>query len=120
EVNDGESAAATQPAAESTPVEETDEEKQERLEAEQEKITKENQRALDERKDRLDAARRRVRELNGRFAEWYYVIPESTYRNLRITLDDLIEEPDSEGDSPAGGEVDASSAAPSFNFPAAP
>ncbi|TVP99193.1 MAG: DUF4340 domain-containing protein [Planctomycetaceae bacterium] len=100
------------PPAEPT-VEETPEEKQERLEAVQEQLTKENQRMLDARKERMDAARRRVRELNNRFAQWYYVIPESTYRNLRISLEDLIEGPD---DATAPGP-DAASGAPAFNFP---
>ncbi|HBJ36970.1 MAG TPA: hypothetical protein DDZ51_19870 [Planctomycetaceae bacterium] len=108
----------TQPAA-PTPqptVEETAEEKQERLEAEQEKITKENQRMLDERKDRVDAARRRVRELNSRFAEWYYVIPESTYRKLRISSDDLIEKPAS-AEATAPEQVDPASAGPGLQLP---
>ncbi len=112
-------APATEPAAadptETEPaVEETAEEKQERLEAEQEKITKENQRMLDERKNQLDAAQGRVRELNSRFADWYYVIPESTYRKLRLSLDDIIETADSEESMDLPGE---SSQAPSFNFP---
>ncbi|TWT96241.1 DUF4340 domain-containing protein [Neorhodopirellula pilleata] len=68
----------------------SDDEKQERLEAEQEKILKENTRKLDERKDRLNAAQRRVRDLNARFADWYYVIPENTYRELRIQRDELL------------------------------
>ena len=69
----------------------TEEELLERLEAEQEKITKDNQRRLDERKDRLEAAQRRVRDLNDRFADWYYVIPEDTYTMLRIKRDELLE-----------------------------
>lgn len=68
----------------------SDDEKQERLEAEQEKILKENTRKLDERKDRLNAAKRRVRDLNARFADWYYVIPEDTYRELRIQREELL------------------------------
>jgi len=68
----------------------SDDEKQERLEAEQEKVLKENTRKLDERKDRLNAAKRRVRDLNARFADWYYVIPENTYRELRIQRDELL------------------------------
>ncbi len=82
----------------------TDEEKQERLEAEQEKITKENQRKLDERKDKIDAAKRRVAELNARFADWYYVIPESTYSDLRIQRSELIQsKADAAGSSGAPG-----------------
>lgn len=100
------------------PAEETEEEKQERLEAEQERITKENQRKIDERKDRLEAARRRVRELNNRFAQWYYVIPDSTYRNLRISYADLIE---TAGDEPSGPQLpDDAAEAPSFDLPGFP
>lgn len=108
-------AEAAAPAAPAEP-EETAEEKQERLEATQEQITKENQRLLDQRKEKLEAARRRVRELNSRFAQWYYVIPESTYRNLQISLDDLIEEPTPAADAanPLEGNP---AAAPSFNIP---
>ncbi len=107
--------AVTEPAAPAQPtVEETAEEKQERLEAEQEKITKENQRMLDERNDRIETARRRVRELNSRFAEWYYVIPDSTYRKLRISLDDLIEKPAS---ADASDQPDPASAGPGFQLP---
>ncbi|MCC9655428.1 DUF4340 domain-containing protein [Rhodopirellula halodulae] len=71
----------------------TEEEKQERLEAEQEKILKANTRLLDERKDRLNAAKRRVADLNARFADWYYIIPEATYRQLRINRDELFVDP---------------------------
>lgn len=80
----------------------TDEEKQERLEAEQEKILKANTRLLDERKDRLNAAKRRVADLNARFANWYYIIPEATYRQLRINRDELFVEPGANDAAPAG------------------
>jgi hypothetical protein len=85
---------------------------QERLEAEQEKITKENQRKLDERKDKLEAAENRVRALNARFADWYYVIPEDTYSKLRIKRDELFEKPDAEA-APATPPLNGS---PQFNF----
>ena len=85
----------------------TEEEKLERLEAEQEKITKENQRKIDERKDKLEEARRRVAELNARFADWYYVIPEATYSKLRIKRDELFKKP----------ADDAAAAPPGLNLP---
>ncbi|TWT73136.1 hypothetical protein CA85_16030 [Allorhodopirellula solitaria] len=72
----------------------TEEEQFERLEAEQEKILKANTRLLDARKDRLNAAARRVSDLNARFADWYYVIPEQTYRKLRINRDELLTSPE--------------------------
>ena len=34
---------------------------------------------------------RNIAELNGRFADWYYIIPESTYRDLQLSLDTLIQ-----------------------------
>ncbi|MGB7346351.1 MAG: hypothetical protein WBD20_19185 [Pirellulaceae bacterium] len=71
--------------------EETEDEKQERLEATQEKITKENQRKMDARKDNLAKAQNRVRDLNARFADWYYVIPEETYAKLTIKRDELFQ-----------------------------
>lgn len=85
----------------------SDEERQELLEAEQEKIIKSNQRKLDARKDNMEVAQRRVRELNARFADWYYVIPEQTYMKLQVKRSDLFE-----GDSatdPASG--------PTIQFP---
>lgn len=110
---------APAPTAPATPApEETEEEKQERLEAEQEKITKENQRLIDERNDRIETARRRVRELNSRFADWYYVIPESTYRKLRISVDELIEKPAAAGtESPVPTQFDPSSDGPTLQIP---
>jgi hypothetical protein len=54
---------------------------------------KENRRKLDARKDKLEQAGRRARELNARFADWYYVIPEDTYSKLRIKRDELFEKP---------------------------
>jgi hypothetical protein len=77
-------------AASEPPQPETDEEKQERLEAEVERITKENQRRLDERNESLNTAREKVAELNARFADWYYVISDDTYRKLRLGRDDLL------------------------------
>lgn len=92
----------------------SEEELLERLEAEQEKITKENQRKLDARKDRLEIAERQVRALNARFADWYYVIAEDTYSQLRIKRDQLFEQPAS---GASGMPLDAQ---PKFSFPGAP
>ncbi len=93
----------------------TDEERQERLEAEQEKITKENQRKVDARKDQIEIAERRVRELNERFADWYYVIPEDTYAKLTIKRDELFESETAEAAPEAPGQ-----GGPQFNIPGFP
>ena len=73
------------------------------LEAEQEKVIKQNQRLMDERKDRREDAQRRVRDLNARFADWYYVIPEATYSKLRFKRADLFEQPAGVGQPQAPG-----------------
>lgn len=102
-----ENAPENAPAANDQP-ELTEEEQQERLEAEQEKIRKENQRLLDAWKEKRSAANGRIRELNSRFADWYYVIPESTYSDLQLDLDELITKageastPDRSAEPPAG------------------
>ena len=89
----------------------TDEEKLELLAAEQEKIGKANQRLIDSRNDKIEIARRRVRELNARFADWYYVIPEETYAKLRVKRTELFES----ATTPAAlGPPGASSDLPSF------
>ena len=60
------------------------------------------------RQRELEAAQKRVRELNARFADWYYVIPEETYTKLRIKRDELFEEKKDEA-------ADAASAPPDLN-----
>ena len=117
----------TKPAAETEPAgdapeetQETEEEKQERLAAVQERITKENERKLDERKEKLEEARRKSRELNQRFADWYYVIPEATYSKLRIDRDEVFDDGSSDAAAPpAGGLPPGFGAGPGFNFPPA-
>jgi len=72
------------------PAELSDEEWKERLEAERERITKENQRKIDQRNDRMAVAKKRVAELNARFADWYYIVNDSEFKRLKIELADLI------------------------------
>jgi hypothetical protein len=66
------------------------------------RINKENQRKLDERRDNMDKARKKVAELNYRFADWYYVISEDVFRKLHLGRADIIglsEEAKKEGPS---------------------
>ncbi len=50
----------------------------------------EYRRLVDERNARLDTARRRVEELNGRFGDWYYVVSEKSFKEIRIERSELI------------------------------
>jgi hypothetical protein len=94
----------------------TDEEWLELLEAEQEKISKSNQRLMDERKDKMKSAEQKVRELNARFADWYYVIPESTYNKLRLKQADLFESEAKDDQGSADTSADGPSI-PGLNIP---
>ena len=87
-VNADAPAKPQEPAANAEP---TEDEWKERLEATRERITKENQRKIDQKNDKLKAAKNKVAELNGRFADWYYVVSESDYKKLKIAITELIQ-----------------------------
>ena len=93
-------AQADVPAATQEP---TEEEWKERLEATRERITKENKRKLDLRDEKLKVAKNKVAELNGRFADWYYVVSESDYKKLRIALPELVQPKSAAGPSAGAG-----------------
>lgn len=67
-------------------------ESQEAEESDREKAAKEYQRELDEWKEKKDKAEKKVRELNARFADWYYVISEDVYKKIHLGRSDLIRE----------------------------
>lgn len=60
--------------------------------AERERIKKENQRKMDEYRDKRKKAENKVRELNARFADWYYVISEDTYKKIHLGRADIVQE----------------------------
>ncbi len=73
--------------------------------AERERIKKENQRRIDEAKEKRKKAEARVFELNARFADWYYVISEETYKKIHLSRADIIRE--KTGGAEEGTGVDA-------------
>ena len=75
------------------------------IQAERERITKENQRKIDERNDKLKKAEEKVRELNYRFADWYYVISEDVYKKIHLGRSDIIKE--TEEAKEKGSDIDA-------------
>lgn len=116
-------AAAQDPAAQdpaagqenAQPPELTEEEWKERLEAERERINKENQRRLDQRNDRMEVAKKRVAELNARFADWYYIVSDSEFKRLKIELSDLITTKKPGGANP--GQPGLPGGIPGLNIP---
>lgn len=111
----------TQPPVDAPTAEEpakTDEELQEELEFVREQIAKENQRKIDARNEKMDAARRRVQELNARFADWYYVVSDEVYKKLKISRDQLIgpNTPDEAQAMPAAPGQSTPGLPPGFNL----
>ena len=85
-----EEAKAIDATEEKTVEEKSDEESE--LDKEIKRIEKENQRKLDDWQDKRGKAEEKVRELNARFADWYYVVSEDEYKKIRLTRSDLIKE----------------------------
>ncbi len=79
------------------------------LKAERERIEKENQRKRDDYDEKLEKGRQRVRELNARFADWYYVISDDVYQEVHLSRELIVkkkekkkEEDGDEADDHAG------------------
>jgi hypothetical protein len=58
--------------------------------AERDGIEKENKRRQDEYDAKVAEGKKKVKELNTRFADWYYVISESVYKKIHVSRKDLI------------------------------
>lgn len=106
-----------QPAAEKPA--ETEEELKDRLSVVQSDITKSNQRLLDARTEKMNAARKKVQELNARFADWYYLIDDASFKQLMLKQEELVG-PKSATSPSTPGAPGAPGAAPSFNLPQFP
>ena len=81
----------------------------ERIRAERKRIEKENQRKLDEYNARLEKGRQKVKDLNLRFGDWYFVVSNDTFQKLRLSRNDVIKKKAPDDDSAgepasAGGE----------------
>lgn len=68
----------------------TQEKKPEDIKAERERIEKENKRKQDEYQEKLKKGEERVKELNARFAEWYYIISDEVYRKIHLGMNDIV------------------------------
>ena len=59
--------------------------------AKREAIEKQNTQKQDVYEEQLAEGRKKAEELNGRFADWYYVISESVFKKLRLGRKDIIQ-----------------------------
>lgn len=70
------------------------------------RIREDNKRKEEEYRKKVENGEKRVKELNERFADWYYVISDSTYKKIHVGRDQLIKkkaEPAAEGAMPPAG-----------------
>ena len=58
---------------------------------EKRRIERENRRKQDAYDDAVKAAQKRVRDLNNRFADWYYVVSNTEYAKIHLTRDAVIQ-----------------------------
>ena len=86
--------------------------------AERERIQKENQKKEEEYKEKLKKAEERVKELNARFADWYYVIADDVYQKIHLGRKDVVKKKEKKEEEKKDGEhKDEKPAAPA-NSPA--
>ncbi len=74
--------------------------------AERERIEKENKRKQEEYDQRIADGKKRVAELNARFADWYYVISDEVYRKIHLGHDDIFKKKE-KGKDQGDGKKDA-------------
>ncbi len=64
------------------------------------KLTEENDAKQKAYQEKIEAGRDRARELTDRFADWYYVISDEVYDNVRFTRADIVEAAQAEEPGP--------------------
>ena len=74
---------------------------QEALE-ERRRVERENRRRQDDYDEKVKAAQKRVRELNGRFADWYYVVSEAEYAKIHLGRAGVVQKKSQEPAADAG------------------
>ena len=53
-------------------------------------VEKENKRRQDEYDAQVKAGQEKVKELNERFADWYYIISDDVYKKIHLSRADII------------------------------
>jgi len=67
---------------------------------ERRRVERENRRKQDEYDDKVKAAQKRVRELNSRFADWYYIVSNKEYAKIHLTRDGILQKKEAEPKEP--------------------
>jgi hypothetical protein len=79
---------------------------QESLEARRARVEESNRAMREQYEGRLEAARTRVSELNRRFADWYYVISDSVFRQIHVSRSDVVRDRPADDAPGADGTTD--------------
>ena len=58
---------------------------------ERRRVERENRRKQDEYDDKVKAAQKRVKELNARFADWYYVVSDEEYAKIHLDRSGVVQ-----------------------------
>jgi len=61
------------------------------------RVERENRRKQDDYDDKVKAAQKRVRELNGRFADWYYVVSDKEYSKIHLGRNTMVQKTEAAG-----------------------
>ncbi|MEI7861571.1 MAG: DUF4340 domain-containing protein [Planctomycetota bacterium] len=75
---------------------------------ERRRVERENRRRQDDYEAKVKAAQKRVRDLNSRFADWYYVVSDKEYAKIHLNRSGIVQPQGAESASgppapPAGG-----------------
>jgi hypothetical protein len=65
------------------------------------RVERENRRKQDDYDDKVKAAQKRVRELNGRFADWYYVVSDKEYAKIHLGRNSMVQTVEAKTAQPA-------------------
>lgn len=57
-----------------------------------ERVEKENERKQKDYDDKVKKGKEKVKELSGRFADWYYVVSDSTYQKIHLGRDEIVKQ----------------------------
>ncbi len=65
---------------------------------ERRRVERENRRKQDEYDDSVKAAQKRVRELNNRFADWYYIVSDAEFAKIHLGRDAVFQKQEKPAD----------------------
>jgi hypothetical protein len=95
----------------------------EKIIADRKRIGAENERKLDEYQETLKKGREKVKDLNLRFGDWYFVVGNDVFTKIRLGRDQVIKKKASkEGEADAAGKsaTDSILGAPGTSIPGLP